>query len=456
MPGSGGHIVLIEDDASLSRVIQHTLENAGYILDVADSRSEGMSLLARAKPRLIVTDLCLSDSSGLDILAEIMSVVGDALVLVITGHGSLQQAVDAIRLGAFDYIQKPFSREQLLLAVYKALAFKGLQQNNNRLQAALVGKGYRTLLGDSPGMEVVHNLVRRMSGTCAPVLLLGESGTGKELVARQIHEQSRCGKGPFVPVNCAAIPADLLESELFGHVQGSFTGATKNRKGKFELAEGGTLFLDEIGDLPLSLQPKLLRALQEQEITPVGGNSKIVNARIVAATNSNLEEAIQQGMFREDLYYRLAVLPLTIPPLRERVEDIPILANHFIRKYSDGRDLRLSSSAIRTMQNYSWPGNVRELENLMQRLVILARNNEISKSDLPPYIQLNTKDSVTQFVNLPRTGAPLKEVERQAIMQALLLSSGNITKAAKLLTVPRHILAYRINKYGIDNLSSEE
>lgn len=455
MPGHGGHIVLIEDDVNLGRIIQHTLEGAGYTLHKAESKSEGVKLVAKIKPRLVVTDLCLSDSKELDVLIDIKPMIGKALVLVV-GYDSIEQALEAIRLGAFDCLQKPFSREQLMLAVYKALAFKGLQKENSRLQAALVNKGYRTLLGDSQCMEVVHSLVRRMSGTCAPVLLMGESGTGKELVARLIHEQSRCGNGPFVPVNCAAIPADLLESALFGHMQGAFTGATKNRKGKFELADGGTLFLDEIGDLPLALQPKLLRALQEQEITPVGGATKKVNARIIAATNSDLEKAINNGRFREDLYYRLAVLPLSIPPLRERVDDIPVLAQHFIHKYSDGRELRLSISALKTIQNYSWPGNVRELENLMQRLVVLTRNNEISKSELPPHIQLGTKGKESQFVTLPRTGAPLQEVERQAIMQALLMSSGNVTRAAQLLTVPRHVLAYRINKYGIMDFLPQE
>jgi two-component system NtrC family response regulator len=457
MPGCGGHIVLIEDDASLCRVVEYSLQSAGYALHVAENKHDGILLVKEVKPRLIISDLCLGDSNGLDVLSELVPVVGNALILIITGHGSVQQAVDAIRLGAFDYLQKPFSREQLLLAVYKALTFKALQKDNTRLKAALVGKGYRTLLGDSPGIQLVHDLVGRMSSTAAPVLILGESGTGKELVARLLHEQSFCSKGPFVPVNCAAIPADLLESELYGHVRGSFTGANKDRKGKFELAEGGTLFLDEIGELPLSLQPKLLRALQEQEIAPVGGSTKGVNVRIIAATNADLERDVSSGAFREDLYYRLAVLPLTIPPLRERVDDISVLAQHFIRKYSDGREMRLSEAALQVMQKYPWPGNVRELENLIQRLVILSRNDRISKSDLPLHIQLNTSDRADRScVSLPRTGAALAEIERQAITQALMLCSGNVSKAARLLRVPRHVLAYRIEKYAIDREPSPE
>ncbi len=451
MPEKGGSIVLIEDDASQQRIMQHTLEQAGYKLHLADNARDGLMLVRSVNPRLVITDICLGESNGLDLLTEIKVYRKDAMVLVVTAYSSLEQAVDAIRLGAFDYLPKPFSREQLLLAVYKSLAFDGLQQENKKLNVVLASNRQRTLLGDSYGIQIVHDLIRRMAGSCASVLILGESGTGKELAARLLHDRGASGKGPFVPVNCAAIPTELLETELFGHVRGSFTGAVSDSKGKFEQAEGGTFFLDEIGDLPLNLQPKLLRALQEQEITPVGGSPKAINVRIIAATNCNLEELIEQGQFRSDLYYRIAVLPLTLPSLRERPEDIALLAQHFLNRYAEGRNLQLSLEAMAVMQNYSWPGNVRELENLMQRLSILARREMIDKEDLPIHVQACNRRQEPRVVHMPQAGFPLRAIERQAIVQALLATGGNRTKAAEFLHIPRHILAYRIKKFGIDD-----
>jgi len=449
MPENGGSIVLIEDDASQRRIMQHHLEQAGYTLHLADNARDGLMNVRSINPRLVITDICLGESNGLELLSEIKSYRKNMMVLVVTAYGSLEKAVDAIRLGAFDYLPKPFSCEQLLLAVYKTLAFDGLQQENKKLKSALISKSHRTLLGDSQKMQVVHELIKRMAGSCASVLILGESGTGKELAARLLHDQSDCGEGPFIAVNCAAIPAALLESELFGHIKGSFTGAVNDHKGKFEQAEGGTLFLDEIGELPLDLQPKLLRALQEQEITPVGGTTKAVNARIIAATNSNLEELIQEGRFRSDLYYRLAVLPLTLPSLRARSEDVVLLAQHFLNKHSEGRKLQISSAVVEIIQNYSWPGNVRELENLMQRLAILTRRELIETEDLPMYVQVCNKIQEPLVVHMPQGGFPLENIERQAIVQALVASGGNRTKAADFLHIPRHILTYRIKKFGI-------
>lgn len=454
MPQNGGSIVLIEDDASQRRIMQHTLEKAGYKLHLADNAHDGLMRVRSINPRLVITDICLGESNGLDLLSEIKSYRKNTMVLVVTAYSSLEQAVDAIRLGAFDYLPKPFSSDQLLLAVYKALAFDGLQQENEKLKAALTSKDQRPLLGDSLCIQIVHDLIRRMSGSCASILILGESGTGKELAARLIHDRSVCSNGPFIPVNCAAIPSELLESELFGHVRGAFTGAVSDNKGKFEQAEGGTLFLDEIGELPLNLQPKLLRVLQEQEISPVGGSAKAVNVRIIAATNCNLEELIEQGQFRSDLYYRLAVLPLILPPLRERPEDIALLAQHFLSRHAEGRNLQFSSDVIEVMQNYSWPGNVRELENLVQRLVILARRELIGKEDLPVHVQACKGRREPRVVHMPQAGFPLRDIERQAISQALVASGGNRTKAAEFLRIPRHILIYRIKKFGIGDEST--
>jgi two-component system NtrC family response regulator len=449
MPNNGGSIVLVEDDASQKRVIQHQLEQAGYKLFLASNAHEGLRLFHQINPRLVITDICLGDTSGLELLKEINKSRNKALVLIITAYGSLDQAVEAIRLGAFDYLYKPFSREQLLLAVYKALAFDGLQRENRELKAGLKSKESRLLLGDSQRIQAVHDLIRRMAEASAPVLILGESGTGKELVASLLHVHSSRSQSPFVAINCAAIPSNLLESELFGHAQGSFTGAVRDHKGKFEQADGGTLFLDEIGEMPLELQPKLLRALQEQEITPVGGAAKTVNVRMIAATNCNLEEKIREGKFRSDIYYRLAVLPINLPALRERSEDIGLLAQHFLNRYAGARQLKLSPAALELLERYPWPGNVRELENLMERLGILSRNETIEAEDLPIFIQACNRIHEPVVVHLPQGGFPLKGVERQAILQALAATRGNLTKAAELLHVPRHILAYRVGKYGV-------
>jgi len=442
-------ILLVEDDPSQQRVVGRFIEEAGYKLHIASNADEGLSSLQRYRPNLVITDIRLGDTSGITLLQEIRTARSDTPTLVMTAYGSLQQAIEVIRLGAFDYLYKPFAREQLLLAVYKALAYDDLQRENRRLKNHLKSQDARRLLGNAPSMQIIHELIRRMADSSAPVLILGESGTGKELAARLLHVQSKRSAAPFVAVNCAAIPATMLESELFGHIMGAFTGAVRDHCGKFEQADGGTLFLDEIGELPVELQSKLLRALQEQEITPVGGQSKYVNVRVITATNCDLEKAVHAGNFRNDLFYRLAVLPLSMPPLRERSEDIPLLAQHFIDKHSVGKKLSLSSEAIRTLQNYQWPGNVRELENLMARLTILASRDSIGVDDLPVRIQSCSKRREPIVVHLPREGFPLKSVERQAIMQALVACRGNQTKAAEFLDIPRHVLAYRLEKYGI-------
>lgn len=449
MPEHGGSILVVDDDASLRRVTQHTLQEAGYQVLVAENGEEGFRLFQQTHPRLVLTDVRMPGLGGLDLLARLKAFAPDAMVVVVTAYGSLQEAVKAIRMGAHDYLAKPFSREQLILAVSKALAFQGLSRENRKLKAALARQLRQELLGDSPQMQAVHNLIRRMASTDASVLILGESGTGKELVARQLHNQGPRADGPFVAVNCAAIPANLLESELFGHVRGAFTGATRNHQGKFDLANGGTLFLDEIGELPTELQPKLLRALQEKEVTPVGGKTRPVDLRIIAATNRNLEEEVHTGTFREDLYYRLAVLPLTLPPLREREEDIPLLAQHFLDRFARGRTLSLSRETLSALQRYPWPGNVRELVNLMERLAVLARGDEIQRDDLPLKILTCGKSGARGVVHLPPEGYALEEIVCQAILQALAFCSWNQTRAAEFLHVPRHVLAYRIEKYHL-------
>jgi len=456
MPEHGGSILVVDDDASLRRVTQHTLQESGYHVLVAENGEEGFRLFQQTHPRLVLTDVRMPGLGGLDLLARVKAYAPEAMVVVVTAYGSLQEAVKAIRMGAHDYLAKPFSREQLLLAVSKALAFQGLSRENRKLKAALARQLRQELLGDSPQMQAVHNLIRRMASTDASVLILGESGTGKELVARQLHNQGPRSEGPFIAVNCAAIPANLLESELFGHVRGAFTGATRNHQGKFEQANGGTLFLDEIGELPTELQPKLLRVLQEKEVTPVGGKTRPIDLRVVAATNRNLEQEVQAGSFREDLYYRLAVLPLTLPPLREREEDIPLLAQHFLDRFGRGRSLSLSPDALNALQRYPWPGNVRELVNLMERLAVLAKGEVIQRDELPLKVLTCGKSGARGVVHLPPEGYALEEIERQAILQALAFCSWNQTRAAEFLHVPRHVLADRIEKYHLFEVRDPE
>ena len=359
-----------------------------------------------------------------------------------------------MKAGAYDYITKPFNRDELRLTVAKALQFRGLAVENKRLKDELSDKAeYRTIVGSSQVMERVFEIVRKVADTDASVLITGESGTGKELVARSIHlHSSRCA-APFIAINCAAIPRDLLESELFGHVKGAFTGAIKDKTGKFQLAEGGTLFLDEVGELPLELQPKLLRALQERVIEPVGGTKSYkLDVRVVAATNLDIEKALADASFREDLYYRLAVIPIHLPPLRERREDIVLLLRYFCGKHGAER-VNFDTGAVAALSSYRWPGNVRELENLVERLLIMRGGDVITFDDLPDKI-CNGAASVTSLtsgsvINLPEEGYSLEKLEREVVVEALERNGWNQTAAAKFLQIPRHTLIYRMEKYGI-------
>ncbi|PNU21310.1 DNA-binding response regulator [Geothermobacter hydrogeniphilus] len=449
MPERGGTILVVDDDTGLRRVIQHNLEEAGYNVMLAEDGETGFRLFQQTHPRLVLTDVRMGGLGGLELLTRIKAYSPDALVVVVTAFGSLEEAVKAIRLGAYDYLGKPFSREQLVLAVSKALAFQGLTRENRKLKAALSSRKHRVLLGDSPQMQAVHNLIRRMATAEAPVLILGEGGTGKELVALQLHRQGARRQGPFVAVNCAAIPEKLLESELFGHLRGAFPGAARNHRGKFDQADGGTLFLDEVGELPAELQSKLLHALRENEITPIGGKAHRINVRVISATNRNLETEISCGRFCRNLYSRLAVLPLSLPPLRDREEDIPLLAQHFLDRYSGDRNLSLSREALNALQCYPWPGNVRELENLMERLAILARADLVERDELPLKILTCGMSGTRRVVHLPPEGYSLEEIEKQAILQALALCSWNRTRAAEFLRISSPLLTSRIEKYDL-------
>jgi DNA-binding NtrC family response regulator len=444
-------ILLVEDDDGLRRTLEYDLNRRGHSIVAVASAAEGIRRIEEGF-ELLITDVRLGDASGFDVLAESKARVPQLGVIVITAYGTIQDAVRAMKLGADDYITKPFDLDALALLIERTLRYRSLAEENIRLRAELVERfSCENIIGVSAPMKAVFDTLRKVAASNATVLIMGETGTGKELIARALHHNSeRCG-GPLVTVNCAAIPEALLESELFGHVRGSFTGAIQDKKGKFQIADGGTVFLDEIAELGGPLQAKLLRVLQEREIDPVGATASIpVDVRVVAATNTDLEAAVREGKFREDLFYRLAVVPLRLPPLRERREDIPLLVAHLLRKHAKGRDLRISPEAMRVLQSHRWPGNVRELENVCERIAIFVTGDSVTAPDIPTFA--GGGPAVTDgfsFV-LPDEGVSLDEVEKAIILEALNRTGWNRSHAARLLRVPRHILLYRMQKFGIE------
>ncbi|GAB6081817.1 sigma-54 dependent transcriptional regulator [Desulfuromonas carbonis] len=442
-------ILVIDDDDSLRKIIEFTLRQAGHKVVACANGEEGLKAFDRFKPGLVITDVRLGDISGYTILKKVKAARPATLVIVITAFGSIENAVEAMKLGAYDYLAKPFTLDQLKELVSKATRFQTIQASMPEQSSAAKVTPRKAIVGQSQAMHSVMNLIEKVAASEASVLILGESGTGKELVARSIHQKSVRAQGPFIAVNCAAIPRDLVESELFGHIKGSFTGAVKDRAGKFELARGGTIFLDEIGDLPLELQPKLLRALQERVVEPVGGESHSVDVRVVAATNLDIETAVAKGTFREDLYYRIAVIPVSLPPLRARREDIPALIDHFLEKFGRGSEVTFTATAMQSLRDYRWPGNVRELENAIEQLLVLAPSNTIEESQLPPRIRQNRGLAAREILQLPEEGYSLEELEKEAVLQALERNDWNKTRAAEFLKIPRHILLYRMEKFGI-------
>jgi two-component system NtrC family response regulator len=444
------NILIIDDDTSLRRVLEYNLQEEGYEVFTAADGEQGLEIFAERAPALVITDLKMPGMSGFQVLAKIKELSPATLVIVLTAFGAIDTAVEAMKLGAYDYITKPFNRDQLKLVVKKALAMRGLAEENRLLREELTERvDFKNIIGISRAMEQVFAVVKKVADTEATVLITGESGTGKELVAKAIHSGSSRRAAPFVAVNCAAIPRDLLESELFGHVKGSFTGAVKDKAGKFQLADGGTLFLDEVGDLPLELQPKLLRTLQERVVEQIGGTeARKLDVRVVAATNADLEKGIADGTFRDDLYYRLSVIPLHLPPLRERVEDIPLLIRYFCAKHG-GLAVTFSPEALALLGRYPWPGNVRELGNTVERLLILRDDDIIDVDDLPAKIRGGGVSPEGRMVNLPAGGYPLEQLEREIVIEALERNGWNQTAAARFLSIPRHTLIYRMEKYAI-------
>ena len=432
-------ILVVDDEKSQREILEMILSGEGYDVTTASSGEAAMKFVADRRFDLVLTDLKMTGMSGLDLLKELTNFDKSIIVILLTAHGSVDSAVDALRLGAFDYLQKPYDSEKLLDTVSRAL------NKLSSLDAEIVSA--------SSEMDKVKKLILKVAKSNSTVLIRGESGTGKELIARAIHQNSLRSSEAFQAVNCAAINENLLESELFGHEKGSFTGAIGEKKGLFEIADNGTLFLDEIGELEVSLQAKLLRALQERQIRRVGGTREIdVDARVVTATNRDLLKMVEEKRFREDLYYRLNVLSIEIPPLRERGADVQVLIEYFLKKHTRGTDrsIKINAEARRILENYSYPGNVRQLEFALERAILLCENDTITPEDLPPEMSHTAKPVTSdELFKLPAEGVNFEDVERSLIMQAMERTDYNITKSAKLLGLTFRTLQYRLEKFGI-------
>jgi two-component system NtrC family response regulator len=445
-------ILVIDDDESLRRVLEYNLAQEGYAVLTAASGEHGLELLKKERADVVVTDVRMAGMDGLQVLEGVHKLDPNIQVIILTAFGTIEMAVEAMKAGAFHYISKPFNRDELKLTIQKALQLKDLERENVALRQELQARiGLDTIIAESSPMKAILEMLGRVAPTETTVLILGESGTGKELIARAIHANSPRTSGPFVAVNCAAIPEHLLESELFGHVKGAFTGAIRDRVGKFEAAEGGTIFLDEIGEMRPELQVKILRYLEERTLERVGDNRPIrVDVRILAATNKDLTKAIQAGEFREDLYYRLNVVPISIPPLRERRGDIRPLAQHFLKRLGAPPRLAIAPDAFRALETYEWPGNVRELENALERAMIFHRGDVITVSDLPEAIKVpRSREAAALPVSLPEAGLSLEEVEKELILRALQKHDWNQSRAARYLGITRHTLLYRMEKHTI-------
>ena len=442
-------VLVIDDEKAIRETLSAILADEGYAVTAVESGEEGLRRLVEESYDLVFLDVWLRDRDGLSLLEATDGRLRDVPVVMISGHANVETAVRAVRLGAYDFLEKPLSLDRVVLTAQKAIERRDLLAEIASFRGRRESES--ALLGESPPMRRLREEIARVAATDARVLITGENGTGKELVARQIHRLSERSGAPLVEVNCAAIPEDLIESELFGHVRGSFTGASEDRRGKFEEADGATLFLDEVADMSAKTQAKVLRALQEGRFTRVGGTRPIESdARVLSATNKNLSEEIRRGAFREDLYFRLAVVPIEVPPLRERPDDIPLLAEHFLREASGrfGRKPKsLSAAAVGALQAYRWPGNVRELKNLIERLMILCPSEEVRREDLPAEI----RDAIGESI---APNAPLRDArddfERRYILAALRKYRGNVSRTAEALDLERSNLYRKLKTYGIE------
>ncbi len=443
-------ILIIEDEKIVRVSLTDALKAEGYtVLAVADGNT-ALLALEEGDFSLVISDIRLPGAGGIQILRKSFSEAPSTPVIMMTAYGNIKDAVEAMRLGAFDYITKPFDLDEMLISVSRALEIHSITQDNIRLRKELSDHyGVPNIIGESKAMQAVYALLEKISRTDSTVLILGESGTGKELIASTIHYQSSRKNKPIIRVNCAALPDDLIESELFGYEKGAFTGADSRKPGRFKLADGGTIFLDEIGDLPLLTQTKILRVLEEKSFEPLGATKTVsVDVRIIAATNKNLEKAVQKETFREDLFYRLNVIPVELPPLRRRSGDIPLLVRSFSRKFNDqmGSDIDFGQEATEVLINYSFPGNVRELLNIVERCVALTNGKTVGPSDLPPHITKKIQGKI-QLLTLQEVSA---NAEKNHITQILSLTKGNRSKASEILGISRKTLWDKINTHKLD------
>ena len=442
-------ILVIDDEEKMCWALERALSQEGYQVVTATRGLQGIELAKKTEPSLVILDLKMPDIGGIEVLKEMKKIYPSLPVIMITAHGSIDTAIEAMKIGATDYITKPFKLEEIKLQITKALH---LSDSENRLNLARqeLGNTYGTIVGHCDAIKEVTLLIRQVAKTGATVLITGESGTGKEVAAVEIHKASNRADKSFVAVNCAALPEQLLESELFGHERGAFTGATSKKKGRFEIADKGTILLDEIGEMPINMQAKLLRVLQERCFERVGGTETIhVDVRVIATTNIDLATAISNGTFREDLYYRLNVMRITIPPLRSRREDIPLLVNHFLEKFDPARSKKISALAMKILTNYNWPGNIRELQNAIERALIVCQGTEIQPVHFPKELLTSLEETSTPVINLTEGGFSLEELEKHLIIKALEKNNYNQTKVAKYLGISRPTLLYRLKKYGI-------
>jgi len=447
-------VLVVDDDPSFRRVMEFQLSEDGHRVLTASSTDAAVQQLKSAAVDVIISDVKMPGDDGMELLARVKATRPDLPMIMLTAHGSINSAVEAMQRGAADYLTKPFSREQLRIVLHKTLHVAELKRENRQLRETIADRfSFEHMIAESPAMQQVTEMAARVAQSDATVLLEGESGTGKELLAKAIHFHSTRRERPIVVVNCAAIPENLLESELFGHRRGSFTGAVADKPGKFEAANGGTIFLDEIGELPVTMQAKLLRVLQSQEVDKIGDVRPVrVDVRVIAATNRDIEKMVAAGDFREDLYYRLAIVAIRMPPLRERTDDIPRLVQHFLGRHHRAAqpppqvDVAVSSAFNR----YGWPGNIRELENVVQRALVLDRDGVIGLDDLPERLMTREPTLARLRMKLPDEGLSLEDVERELLIAALTRHDWNQTRAAAYLNISRSALIYRMQKFGLE------
>ncbi len=453
-------IVVVDNDESFRRVVAGQLSREGYDVWEAGEGDSALKLIEGESVDLVLTDLQMPGLDGLGLLTELTATRPDLPVIIMTAFATVENAVAALRSGAVDYLTKPIERADLLNRVGRSLELEDLRRENRRLRALVqVEYDLSGMVGRSRRMQEVFDTARRVAGTDTTVLISGESGTGKELLARAIHQNSLRASGPFIPINCGAIPETLLESELFGHRKGAFTGAIRDNEGRFRAADGGTVFLDEVGELPLQMQVKLLRVLQERAVDTIGFEVPVeVDIRIIAAANQDLQLAMRENRFREDLYYRLSVVPINIPPLRARHQDIPLLFDHFLREAcrKQGREImQVETPVYEGLLGYPWPGNVRELQNLAERLAVLIEGERITTGDLPEGIGRPEPVSERLVEGLATSGVPLAEIEKELLAVALEHNEWNQSRTARALGITRNTLIYRMRKYGLRRPSRE-